>query len=208
MLRELSIENLAVIEKANILFDVNFTVFTGETGAGKSVLIGGMGAVLGQRVSKDTVRTGCKKAVVTALFTDLNEDVKNKLTEFGFDTADELVITREIYADGKSTARINLRPATAAILKELGGLLINIHGQHDSQILLSPESHLNIIDSFGNVNDLLEDYRDSFKQLQSLSRTLKELVGNEKDRESKIRQFKQTVKDIGALNPRKNEDTA
>ena len=136
MLRELSIENLAVIEKATARFGGNFNVFTGETGAGKSILIGGINAILGQRTNKDIVRTGEKKAVITALFDEIPAAVLQKLEEFGFAAEDELLLSREIFADGKSGARINGRPATAAMLKEIGSMLVDVHGQHENRILL------------------------------------------------------------------------
>ena len=135
MLRELYIENLAVIKNAVITLDKNLNAFTGETGAGKSILINGINAVLGQRITRDIVRTGSEKAVVTALFTNLSKNVQNKLDELGIEYSDdEITVTREINADGGSIARINNRAATVSVLKELGEMLINIHGQHDNQI--------------------------------------------------------------------------
>lgn len=173
MLQELSIENLAVIEKAVINFSDKFNIFTGETGAGKSILINGINAVLGQRVTKDIVRSGCKKAVITALFTKLNDDVKAKLDEMGIaHDNDEITVTREINSDGGSSARINFKTASVSAIKEIGELLVTIHGQHDNQILLMPERHINVLDSFGNSEAMLEDYRADFKNLQLLAKKL------------------------------------
>ena len=173
MLKEIYIENLAVIEKAVIPFSGEFNVFTGETGAGKSILINGINAVLGQRVTRDIVRTGTKKAVVTALFTGLDKSVKQKLEEYGISyDNDEITVTREIFADGGSTARINSRVTTVTVLKDISTLLITIHGQHDNQILLSPENHLNVIDQFGETVELLEDYKQSFRSLQNLAKQI------------------------------------
>ncbi|MBQ3566250.1 MAG: DNA repair protein RecN [Oscillospiraceae bacterium] len=173
MLKELYIENLAVIEKAVIPFSENFNVFTGETGAGKSILINGINAVLGQRVTKDIVRNGCKKAVITAIFSDLDGIVKERLDDLGISYEnDEISITREINSDGKNSARINSRAASVSTLKEIGELLVTIHGQHDNQILLSPEQHINVLDSFGNSQPLIEDYKADFKELQSLAKKI------------------------------------
>ena len=151
MLRELYIENLAVIEKASIGFCENFNVFTGETGAGKSILINGINAVLGQRIQKDIVRSGEKKAVITAIFYDLGKTSLDILKENGFEIEDdELMITREIRSDGGSVARINSRPVNVSLLRELGQSLVNIHGQHDNQILMSPEKHIGILDDYAD----------------------------------------------------------
>ena len=137
MLSELCIENLAVIKEAVIPFTKDFNVFTGETGAGKSILINGINAVLGKRVNKDIVRSGCEKSTVTALFTHLTEETKSKLDEFGISYSDdELLVTREIYADGGSTARINSKTSSVSVLREIGTTLIDVHGQHDNRILL------------------------------------------------------------------------
>ena len=173
MLRELSIENPAVIESAVIPFGEGFHAFTGETGAGKSILIHGIQAVLGQRTSKDLVRTGCKKAVISALFSPLSAETKAVMTEYGLDTEDdELLLTREISADGGSIGRVNGKSAPAALLRALGETLVNIHGQHDNQILLRPERHLEVLDRFGDDPSLLETYRQEFHQLQSCARSL------------------------------------
>ncbi|MBQ7756188.1 MAG: AAA family ATPase, partial [Oscillospiraceae bacterium] len=136
MLKELYIENLAVIEKANIPLSEGLNVFTGETGAGKSILINGINSVLGQRVTKDIVRSGCKKAVVSALF-DVDERLEKLINEYGIEVEDkEILLSREINSDGGSVARINSRTVNVAILRDIGNLLVNIHGQHDNQILL------------------------------------------------------------------------
>ena len=176
MLRELYIENLAVIEKAAIQFGSRFNVFTGETGAGKSILIGGINAILGQRVTKDIVRTGADKAVVSGVFTDIGSDVKTVLKELGIECEeDQLFLTREIRSDGGSVARINQRPVNVSILREIGDLLVNIHGQHDNQILMSPEKHIDILDSYAESESLIEDYRTSFRELQLIARKINKL---------------------------------
>ncbi|HBJ26263.1 MAG TPA: DNA repair protein RecN, partial [Ruminococcaceae bacterium] len=174
MLRELSIENLAVIEKAAVEFGSGFNVFTGETGAGKSVIIGGINAVLGGRTTKDIVRSGAPKAVISALFDDISDRVKSRLTELGFSAEDgELVLMREITAEGKSSARINGRAATAAMLREVGELLVDIHGQHENRILMDTDNQRQILDSYGELSGALEEYRAEFRRFSKLSRRLK-----------------------------------
>lgn len=175
MLRELSIENLAVIEKASIAFDDKLNVFTGETGAGKSILIGGINAILGGRVSKDIVRAGTEKAVVTGLFDDLPESVKAKLSDNGFAVDDELLLQRDIHADGKSTARINGRATTVAILRDIASELIDIHGQHDNRLLMDGDNQREILDSYGKNSGLLSEYTTAFKEFSALSRKIKEV---------------------------------
>lgn len=207
MLKELYIKNLAVIRETTIPLEKRLNIFTGETGAGKSILINGINAVLGQRCSKDIVRTGCDKAVITALFTELSHDVCGKLAELGIDCEEnEISITREINADGGSVARINGRSAPASMLKEIGSMIINIHGQHDNQILLDSQRHMEILDDFGGDNSLLEEYRAVFRELQTAARRLGELKNQEKSRIERIRYLSEVVKDIGALELRAGED--
>ena len=197
MLKELYIENLAVIEKAVIPFSNNFNCFTGETGAGKSILINGINAVLGQRVTKDIVRTGCKKAIITALFSDLSEEVKTLLDELGISyDNDEITVTREINSDGGSNARINSRTASIAMLREIGELLITIHGQHDNQILLSPEKHINVLDSFGDTEQLIADYKNDFKKLQSLAKQLEKSKRSRVEKRDRIILLKSRIDDL------------
>ena len=167
MLRELSIENLAVIEKAEAEFGANFNVFTGETGAGKSILIGGINAILGQRTTKDIVRTGAQRAVITAVFDDVPAAVAKKATEMGFDAGDELILSRTIASDGKSVARVNGRPATAAMLREIGSMLVDVHGQHENRILMSADNQRDILDNYGGITPALEEYRVSLKHCRT-----------------------------------------
>ncbi len=187
MLCELCIENLAVIEHAVIPFSDDFNVFTGETGAGKSILINGINAVLGKRVSKDIVRSGCDKASVTALFKGLSAETKEKLDEFGIDHSDdELLITRMISSDGGSGVRINSRTSSVSVLKEIGITLIDVHGQHDNRILMYPEKHIDIVDNFAAIQSEIEDYRESFHKLQNISRRIKKLSDNELEKLSRL----------------------
>ncbi|MBO5382829.1 MAG: AAA family ATPase, partial [Ruminococcus sp.] len=180
MLKEIYIENLAVIKKAIIPLETGLNVFTGETGAGKSILINGINAVIGQRITRDIVRSGCEKAVITALFTNLEPHIISKLDELGVSHDDsEITVTREIFADGGSAARINGRTASVSLLKEIGSLLINIHGQHDNQVLLDSDKHIDILDLFGDNVDIISDYKQSFRELQQTARRLGELKKSE-----------------------------
>lgn len=207
MLKELYIENLAVIEKASIDFTSGVNVFTGETGAGKSILINGINAVLGQRITKDIVRNGEKKAVITAVFDGFPKDTLRLLEESGICCeGDELIISREISSDGGSMGRINSRPANVSLLKEIGTQLVNIHGQHDNQILLSPEKHLYILDSYAENEELLEDYKNSFKKLQELSRKIKQLSIDESNKQQRIAKLSEIVNDIKPVQLQPDED--
>lgn len=207
MLKEIYIKNLAVIREAVIPLTERLNIFTGETGAGKSILINGINSVLGQRCSKDIVRSGCDKAVITALFTELSPEIQAKLDELGIaHENEEITITREISADGGSVARINSRTASASMLKEIGAMLINIHGQHDNQVLLDPEKHLKILDSFGGDNTLLENYRETFRKLQQTARRLGELKKQEQSRIERSRYLNEVIEDIGELELSENED--
>lgn len=201
MLRELSIENLAVIEKASVEFGGGFNVFTGETGAGKSVIIGGINAVLGGRTTKDIVRSGAQKAVISALFDDISDRVKEKLSELGFSADDgELVLMREITAEGKSSARINGRTATAAMLREVGERLVDIHGQHENRILMDTDNQRQILDSYGDISGKLEEYRVEFRRFSRLSRRLKEMQEENRTRELRTGQLTAVIEELSELN--------
>lgn len=205
MLRELSIENLAVIEKASARFGESFNVFTGETGAGKSILIGGINAILGQRTTKDIVRTGAPKAVITALFDELPEEVAAKLDELGFSAEDELILTREIFADGKSAARVNGRTATAAMLKELGSMLVDVHGQHENRILMSNDNQRDILDNYAGLSGELEEYRVKYREFLRVSKRLKALRDEEKTRSLKIEHLNNVIEELKPLELEKGD---
>lgn len=200
MLRELSIENLAVIEKASIAFDDKLNVFTGETGAGKSILIGGINAILGGRVSKDIVRAGTEKAVVTGLFDDLPESVKAKLSDNGFAVDDELLLQRDIHADGKSTARINGRATTVAILRDIASDLIDIHGQHDNRLLMDGDNQREILDSYGKNSGLLSEYATAFKEFSALSRKIKEVSRKKTESLEKAELLRERLEELDRYN--------
>ena len=200
MLRELSIENLAVIEKASIAFDDKLNVFTGETGAGKSILIGGINAILGGRVSKDIVRAGTEKAVVTGLFDDLPESVKAKLSDNGFAVDEELLLQRDIHADGKSTARINGRATTVAILRDIASELIDIHGQHDNRLLMDGDNQREILDSYGKNSGLLSEYATAFKEFSALSRKIKEVSRKKTESLEKAELLRERLEELDRYN--------
>lgn len=196
MLFQLFIKNVAVIESASIDFENGFNVFTGETGAGKSILIDSINAVLGGRTSRDLVRTGEGKAVVSAVFTDISKETEKVLEELGYDIEDELLISREISAEGKSICKVNMRPATAGVLKQLSSVLIDVHGQHDSAVLQNPELHIGYIDSFGNTESELSEYRESFKKLKSVDREIKKIISDDSDKTARIDMLKFQISEI------------
>ena len=207
MLKELTIENLAVIASAQIPLENGFNAFTGETGAGKSILIHGIQAVLGQRTSKDLVRTGCKKAVITAQFSPISDETRAVLAEYGQPSDDnELLLTREISSDGGSIGKVNGKSAPAALLRSLGETLVNIHGQHDNQILLRPERHLEVLDRFGDDRTLLQTYQQEFHALQKTARTLSQLKKTEQDKMQRLKQLQESIAEIGELDPQPQED--
>ncbi len=206
MLRELTIENLAVIEGATAQFGDRFNVFTGETGAGKSILIGGINAILGQRTTKDIVRTGAPKAVISALFDDIPKSVEAKLSELGFEAADgELVLSREISADGKSTARINGRSATASMLREVGSMLVDVHGQHENRLLMSSDNQRELLDSYANLGDKLAAYKEKFRSFSQVARQLKALQEESASRSLRVQKLTDTVEELEALDLDKGE---
>ena len=208
MLKELYIENLAVIERASVSLGPGMNVFTGETGAGKSILIGGINAVLGQRVSRDIVRAGAEKAFISAVFDGVPAAVSEKLQEFGVEPEDELIVSREISSDGRGTARINSRAVSVSALREIGGLLINIHGQHDSQVLLDPAKHLGILDSYAECEGAVADYRQSFRKLQAVARDISKLKQSEREKAQRTTYLKSLVDDISSVKPERGEDDA
>ena len=198
MLKSLNIENIAVIEKAEIEFSSGFNALTGETGAGKSILVDSISAVLGERTSKELVRNGADSAYVSAVFEDIEDDVKEKLEEYDIpiDEEDSLIISRKISSLGKSSCKINGNNVTVSMLRELGMLLVNIHGQHDSQALLNPDYHFKFLDMTGKNEDILESYKNSFKELVSIRKHLKSLTADAdtKDRELEILEYQ--IKEI------------
>lgn len=197
MLSNLYIENIAVIEKTSIDFKKGLNVMTGETGAGKSIVIDSINAVLGNRTSKELIRTGASSAFVSAEFTDLSEKAIAIINEAGFELEDgELLIQREISTTGKNKCRINGRPATVSTLKEIGVQLINIHGQHESYELMSPELHISYIDKLAGLENEIEAYQEVYKKYKKLSAELKKATVDESERERKIDLLKYQIDEL------------
>ncbi len=208
MLNEIYIENLAVIEKADVLLGNKLNVFTGETGAGKSILINGINAVLGQRITKDIVRTGANKAVISAVFTEIPDSAVRILNDNGFETEDsQVIITREISSDGGSTARINSRPVSVSLLKEIGEKLINIHGQHDNQELLASDNHIRILDEYAETENLLTDYINSFHELQDTAKKINRLIAEQHSITDKIERLSEFISEVDSVDFYENEDS-
>lgn len=198
MLKTLDIENIAVIEKTTVDFSDGLNVLTGETGAGKSIIVDSINAVLGERTSKELVRHGSDNAFVRAYFEDVSPDVSEKLIELGFDKEEDnsLLITRKISAGGKSNCKINGKSATVSMLKEIGSSLVNIHGQHDSQALLNPDFQYKYIDMLIEDKDFISAYKNSFKQLISVRRKLKALTSDEIDKERQLELLDYQIKEL------------
>lgn len=197
MLKSLEIENIAVIEKVSIDFDSGFNVLTGETGAGKSIIIDSINAVLGLRTSRDLVRTGASYALVIAEFCDVSAAVSDFLYKIDIELGpDNLILQRRINADGKSSCRINGKPVTAGTMKELGELLINVHGQHDSQKLLDSDRHYLYLDEMMSNRSLLEKYQSAYYELVSVMRELKGLRIDESEKQRRIDQLTYEIDEI------------
>ncbi len=187
MLRELHIKNVAVIDEASVSFGNGFHVLTGETGAGKSILIDSINMALGSRTNKDLVRNGTDCALVDALFEISDSDVLRALSEMDIETEDgELIISRKLTAEGKSTCRVNGRITPLSVVKELGGMLINIHGQHDNQALLNPKAHIGFVDKYGDLSEQLEAYHTAHQRVSELRRNLSQLTENEQEKAHRL----------------------
>ena len=196
MLSSLQIENVAVIQKAEVHFEPGLNVLTGETGAGKSILIDSINAILGNRTSKDLVRTGAAKAVIRAAFEQVPPAVLDKLEQSGYERSEALLLSREITAEGKSSCRINGMPATPAVLRELCGGLININGQHDSVGLLNPAHHLGILDDYAQNRTVFQEYYTLYRELVRVKRELDALITDEAEKQRKIDLLQYQVQEI------------
>ena len=196
MLSSLQIENVAVIQKAEVHFEPGLNVLTGETGAGKSILIDSINAILGNRTSKDLVRTGAAKAVIRAAFEQVPPAVLDKLEQSGYERSEALLLSREITAEGKSSCRINGMPTTAAVLRELCGGLININGQHDSVGLLNPAHHLGILDDYAQNRTVFQEYYALYRELVRVKRELDALITDEAEKQRKIDLLQYQVQEI------------
>ena len=199
MLSVLHIENVAVIEQAEILFEGGFNVLTGETGAGKSIVIDAISAILGERTYRDVIRTGANRAFVSAIFTNIPQYDWFSENQVEFDPQ-ELQVQREIYADGRNVCRVNGRPVSVASLKKLGGRLINIHGQHDSQQLFDEENHLTYLDAFARDEQELEAYQQAFSAMQSVQREIQKLSMDESEKLRLVETLTFQIEEIRAAN--------
>ena len=197
MLSVLHIENIAVIEQAEILFEGGFNVLTGETGAGKSIVIDAISAILGERTYRDVIRTGANRAFVSAIFTGIAENAWFAENAVPYD-AQELQVQREIYADGRNVCRVNGRPVTVAALKKLGARLINIHGQHDSQQLFDEENHLVYLDAFARDDAEFSAYREAFEQWQAVRREMQKLTMDEAEKLRLVESLQYQIEEIRA----------
>ncbi len=198
MLVGLKIENIAVIESAEIEFDSGLNVMTGETGAGKSIVIDSINAVLGERTSRELIRSGSESAKVFATFSDINAETESILDEMGVDKMPDktLVLSRSLSHSGKNSCRINGCPVTVSALKEIGSGLINIHGQHDSQALLSPEKHCGFIDLLAENQTLRSEYRKVFTELVSVKKELDSLYDTRDEKAARLDYLNFQIKEI------------
>lgn len=203
MLASLKIENVAVIEKAEVNFTPGFNVLTGETGAGKSILIDSINAILGNRTSRELVRSGAQKACIWATFESIPASVKKQLEKCGYEVTDDLLLYREINAEGKGSCRVNGMPATAAVVRDISSGLLSIHGQHDSQSLTNPALHLGLLDQYAQNRDLFAEYYRRYRELVTVKRKLDALNASESDKQRRIEALTAEIDtiDAAALQP-------
>lgn len=208
MLSLLHIENIAVIEQADIVLQPGFTVLTGETGAGKSIIIDSIGAIMGQRTSRELIRNGEKKGFVSAVFEQISPELEKQLQELGLDAGENgtVRIQRELSAEGRSVCRVNMRPVPASVLKTISPYLINIHGQHDGQKLMQEEYHIDFLDSFCDTEPLLEQYRPLYTRLFSLRSKIRELEKSEQQRAQRIDMLRYQFDEIAAADLKPGEE--
>lgn len=205
MLSQLYIKNIAVIREADIEFGPGFNVFTGETGAGKTMLISAINGVLGARLSRDIIRSGEDSAAISALFTGISDAAAQRIEELGYDAADrEVLISREIGA--KNSCKINGRPATMQILREIASELIDVHGQKDNHRLLDPQYHIEYIDDFGELTELRESYRSVYRQMQEIRKKLRAMQQSDREKEQRIALLQYQVNEIETANLQVGED--
>lgn len=203
MLASLKIENVAVIEKAEVNFTPGFNVLTGETGAGKSILIDSINAILGNRTSRELVRSGAQKACIWATFESIPASVKKQLEKCGYEVTNDLLLYREINAEGKGSCRVNGMPATAAVVRDISSGLLSIHGQHDSQSLTNPALHLGLLDQYAQNRDLFAEYYRRYRELVTVKRQLDALNASESDKQRRIEALTAEIDaiDAAALQP-------
>ncbi len=208
MLQLLHIENIAVIEQADIELNDGLTVLTGETGAGKSIIIDSIGAVMGQRTSRELIRGGAKKGFVSAVFTGLSPELRRELEALGLENEDEdeLCIQRQISADGKTVCRVNMKPVATAVLRRLSPYLLNVHGQHDGQRLMDENSHIDFLDGYCGTGKILAQYRPSYQKLLALRKQITALDQGEQERLQRVELLRAQVEEIEAAALREGEE--
>lgn len=208
MLKELCIENIAIIKKENISFDKGFSVLTGETGAGKSIVIDSIGLIMGARSSKELIRSGEETASVSALFSDLTENEITKLSSLGFAPEEDntIFVQREINISGSSSARINGKSVSVSVLREIGEFLINIHGQHASQALLDEENHITYLDAMADDAELLKEYAEIYSEYSAIREKIRALKHKEDEKERTIELLKYQISDIDSVKPHEGEE--
>lgn len=207
MLSSLYIENVAVIEKASIDLKNGFNVFTGETGAGKSIVIDAISSIIGGRISKNIIRTGEDRATVVGRFINLPKIVYGIAQKYSLQIQDdEIIVMRQFFRDGKSIAKINGVPITLASLKELGSVLVNIHGQHDNQFLMSKDKHIDVLDDLADLNDTLADYQKHFENLNKIKAELNKIHEEQKTKNEKLNGLEYKVKEIESMELKEGED--
>ena len=209
MLQSLYIDNIAVIEHAEPVFGKGLNVLTGETGAGKSIIVDAINAVLGERTSREIIRTGCDKATVVAVFSDVSDKANEKFLEYEIsDDGGEYIVTRIISLSGKNKCLINGMPVNSATLKEIAKYLVNIHGQHDNQLLLNPDNHIEYIDAYAENFELLRDYEKSYQEFCKIKKLYTKAEKTEATKEADIALLKQKITEIKSceLNPGEAEE--
>ena len=209
MLTSLYIKNFALIEELSIEFSKGLTIITGETGAGKSILIGALNQVLGSRANTDLIRSGCSKAIIEAI---LVPETPQKLTaileEAGLDSEEKIILRREISAKGQSRCFVNDSPCSLQVLKKVGDILIDLHGQHEHQLLLYPDTHASLLDESGQLTSLVESYRTSFENLKRRRKELEKLTADANRLKEKRDLLEYQLKELGSLDLKKGEDVA
>jgi len=208
MLIQLQIENVAVIERLTIDFTAGFNVLTGETGAGKSIIIDSINAVTGEKTSKDIIRNGASKAKISAVFGDFERESEDVLKELGCDVSDDglVLISRELSVEGRSVFRLNGMMVPAVMLKQIAPILLNIHGQHDSQQLFSPSKHINFIDGYASLNSELSEYKKVYDEMCKVKNELDSIETNDELKERKIELLSFQIDEISAAELVKGEE--
>ena len=207
MIKTLYIKNYAIIEEIQAEMEPGLNIITGETGAGKSILIDALGMLLGERATAETIRKGAEKGIVEGVFHVAdNKKLLSLLKENSIDTEEDMIVRREVFVKGQSRCFINDSPVTLNLLKEVGDLLVDLHGQHEHQSLLRTQTHLDLLDDFGGLEGLLEEYRQSFGALQSLFQERDELQEQERHLREKRDLYEFQIKEIDAVNPQPGEE--